>query len=63
MSDDKRCGTCRWWESVGMKGGIERGECGMVKSAIDGLPSSASASALLMGKDGGTTCSCWEAKE
>lgn len=64
MSDqDKRCGTCKWWESIGMMGIFERGECGMVEPTKARLPSSISASAFLMGPDGGTKCPCWEAKE
>lgn len=56
MSDDKRCGTCKWFDrSLVFR---DRGECDApIPDSVDNQASS------VMSEDEGTTCPCWEAKQ
>ena len=56
MSDDKRCGTYKWFDrSLVFR---DRGECDApIPDSVDNQASS------VMSEDEGTTCPCWEAKQ
>lgn len=54
MNEDKRCGTCRWWQ----KGVIHLGDCECPLPDTDGWPYSVSRHRML--KDEGRNCPCWE---
>lgn len=56
MSDDKRCGTCKWWMELELK---DRGDCVV---PLPPLPDSVCSNGWVRSEEG-TTCPCWEAKE